>query len=214
MDQPAYACPRCAAPISAGQPACTRCGLALDPASLAAFQAQQAAYYPPPAGMPPAGGPALAARRARVGWGVLGLAVVVLLCCGGSALFLVTNTTQLFTSLAQDSAATTTVIQRFMQAGERNDAAAGYALFASAATDVTQADIARLFDDHPEFFAGFQTARQENYQLFSGTQGTTADVTGRITYRRHAEVPFSARLMKVNNRWALVSFQLAQGVGR
>jgi hypothetical protein len=129
-------------------------------------------------------------------------------------MFLVTNTTQLFTSLAQESAATTTVIQHFMQAGERNDAAAGYALFAPAATDVTQAGIARLFGDHPEFFAGFQTARQENYHMFSGTQGTTADVTGRITYRGHAEVPFTARLMQVNNRWALVSFQLAQGVGR
>jgi hypothetical protein len=126
---------------------------------------------------------------------VLGLAGVVLLCCGGSALFLVTNTAQLFTSLAQESAATTTVIQRFMQAGERNAAAAGYALFAPTATDVTQADIARLFGDHPELFTGFQTARQDNYHLFSGAQGTTADVTGQSSAGMPAAAAGSRRVI-------------------
>ncbi len=36
----AYTCPRCHAPIVAGQPFCKHCGLPLDPKSLAAFQAQ------------------------------------------------------------------------------------------------------------------------------------------------------------------------------
>lgn len=41
MQQPQYPCPRCGAPIVAGQPTCTNCGLALDPQSLAAWEAAQ-----------------------------------------------------------------------------------------------------------------------------------------------------------------------------
>ena len=47
MQEPQYTCPRCGAPIYAGQAACANCGLALDPQSIAAWQAAQAPYPAP-----------------------------------------------------------------------------------------------------------------------------------------------------------------------
>jgi hypothetical protein len=59
-------CPRCQAPIQVGQPTCTVCGLALDPSSLAAFQAEQQRQ-----GLAP--GPATTPSRTRTsGWGCFG----------------------------------------------------------------------------------------------------------------------------------------------
>ncbi|HUS16693.1 MAG TPA: hypothetical protein VM536_16985 [Chloroflexia bacterium] len=56
MQQPQYPCPRCGAPIVAGQGACTNCGLALDAQSLAAWQAEQfPTGAPADGGAPPPG---------------------------------------------------------------------------------------------------------------------------------------------------------------
>ena len=89
---PQYTCPRCHAPIQADQHACTQCGLALDPQSLAAYQAQEAAQRPapvppaPPAypAAYPAAAPAAAPPRQRPGWLIPVIAGAVGLCvlCG------------------------------------------------------------------------------------------------------------------------------------
>jgi len=88
---PPYTCPRCHAPIHAGQRACTQCGLALDPQSLAAYEAQQAAQPAAPAPAPPAypaaipaGYAAAAPPRKRPGWliPVIGGAVGLCVLCG------------------------------------------------------------------------------------------------------------------------------------
>ena len=52
-----YTCPRCQAPIQAGQQHCANCGLALDPTSVAAYLAQAGpAPTAPPPGYPAGGG--------------------------------------------------------------------------------------------------------------------------------------------------------------
>ena len=81
MQQPQYTCPRCGAPIQAGQAACTNCGLALDPQSLAAWQA---ATRPPPVYGGPAPPPSAPPRTGPPRWLTPVLVGVVLLCaaCG------------------------------------------------------------------------------------------------------------------------------------
>jgi hypothetical protein len=81
MNQPSqYTCPRCGAPIQAGQPTCANCGLSLDPASIAAFQAQQTVRVSPQGSYPPgAPAPSLARPRNRK---------TLLLAVAGGALFL------------------------------------------------------------------------------------------------------------------------------
>lgn len=64
-----YTCPRCHAPIEAGQPFCKQCGLALDSASLAAFQAQT---RPMPVATPPTVVPKRRRRRLLLP-GIVGL---------------------------------------------------------------------------------------------------------------------------------------------
>src|SRR5689334_13140263 len=83
MQQPQYTCPRCGAPIQAGQAACTNCGLALDPQSIAAWQAAQAPL-PAPVYVAPAPPPPARPPGQRPAWLVPVLAGVVLLCaaCG------------------------------------------------------------------------------------------------------------------------------------
>ena len=78
-----YTCPRCNAPIQAGQRVCTQCGLALDPQSIAAYQQQSASQQPGPVQV----GPTYAVPtppRKRPAWLIPVIVVAVGLCaiCG------------------------------------------------------------------------------------------------------------------------------------
>jgi hypothetical protein len=77
MSQPTgYTCPRCRAPIALGQQVCSNCGLPLDPASVAAFQASQQTQHVQVAATPPS-----PRRTSRVPL-ILGSLVFLLVLCG------------------------------------------------------------------------------------------------------------------------------------
>ncbi|HMA36186.1 MAG TPA: hypothetical protein VKY74_17150 [Chloroflexia bacterium] len=227
MDQPGYTCPQCGAPITVGQERCAQCGLALDAASVAAFQRDHPAPFagdrvpPPPlvyggAGGPPlyGGPPGAPAPRSARRW-VLGVLGVLILVCGVCGVLTTIGGVQLFQDMGQESAATQAVLDQFMQAGVRDDSRAAYALFTTAAgSSVTANDLATLFRTHRAYFDGYRTIHQQSYNFFSGTSGTTATISGAVSYSGRADVPFTARLVQENKHWKLVSMQFAEGVGQ
>lgn len=170
----------------------------------------------PPAPPPPPPAPPVPPRRANSLRWVLLLAGGVLILCLAAGGFAIVGGVQLVQNLQQETGAVTQVLGQFMQAGERNDAGAGYALFASSVRgQVSQTDITSLFQNHREFFNGYQAVQTQNFRINTTTgSGTTAVFDGSITYTGRGAVPFTATLRKENNQWRLTQFQFQEGVGK
>jgi hypothetical protein len=215
LSQPFYPCPRCGSPLQIGQEVCKQCGLPLDPTSLAAYAAPGATPAPPAGALgPPAlPGPGVR-RRTRLGPWLIGSAIALALCCAGTGVFLVTNGVQFFQGLAQESAATTALVDRFMRAGVANDPGTAWALFSPTATTATRSSIAALFSSRRDYFDGYTATQIANFRENSGTSGTTAYADGQISYTSRPAVEFTAQFVKEHNQWKLTRIQLAEGVGQ
>lgn len=148
-------------------------------------------------------------RWLLIGGALSGL--VIVLCCGAAVL----GGFRLFQGLQAEQAAIQPTLRAFFEAGERHDAAAALDLFAAAAgADVSLDDLARLFDQRPEIFAGFSDVTVGSLQVTSGTWGTTGRVEGFVTYADEApQRRYAAVLRKEGDAWKLVSIQFPEGVG-
>jgi hypothetical protein len=137
--------------------------------------------------------------------------VLLLLACISLSLLLV-NVVGVFTNLDKENKATLALLEQFMEAGEQNNPQAGYALF-SAGAGVTLNNISTLYQTRRDLFDGYEAVHGGNYRIntFNGT--TSASIAGRISYKKRADAPFTASLVRVNGHWELVSMQFQEGVG-
>lgn len=140
------------------------------------------------------------------------LALVGVLCCG----LAVFGGFQLFQGIEAEREAIQPTLRAFLEAGELADASAAIALFADdAATQVSVGDLARLFQERPELFAGFSNVTVETINVTRGTIGTIGRVEGHVTYEGDAsQRTYTATLRKEGEAWKLVSIQFPEGVGQ
>lgn len=146
--------------------------------------------------------------RAWIFWAAGALALVLVACCaiGGLGGF------RLFQTVQGETDQAILTIDQFMRAGEKRDIPAALQLFAPSAA-VSNADLSRLFEERADAFAGFTEARQTGFNIQSGTTGTTAQISGTLSYTAHADRSFSATLRKEQGQWKLVSIEFSDGIG-
>lgn len=151
-------------------------------------------------------------RRLRwLFWAVGGLSIVLVLCTG-IAILAGINLFQNSQSAATDAIK---VVDQFMQAGVRKDAATGFALFSPKVQNqqITQNGIATLFTSHEEYFTNYASAKQGSFGVTAGTTGVTASLEGAISYTGRPDRKFAATLAKENDQWRLIGISLLEEVG-
>lgn len=148
-------------------------------------------------------------RWLLIGGALFGL--VGIICCG----FAVFGGVRLFQNLQAESDAIQPTLRAFLDAGQRGDAAAALRLFADdAAASVSLADLDRLFMQRPAIFAAYTDITIDSINVFSGTEGTTANIAGMISYRDGAPSrSYTAALRKEGGTWMLTQIQFPDGVG-
>lgn len=140
------------------------------------------------------------------------LALVGVLCCGLS----VFGGFQLFQGLQAEREAIQPTLRAFLAAGEREDAPSAVALFTGdTAAQVSVDDLARLFQERPELFAGFTDVTVETINVTRGTAGTVARIEGIVSYvGETSQRSYTATLREEGDTWKLVSIQFPDGVGQ
>jgi hypothetical protein len=150
-------------------------------------------------------------RRRWLLWVMGSVAVLIILCVVGT----IVGGIGLFQNFQQESNGAIKVVEQFMQDGVQKDSGAGFNLFSQTARDqgVTQDSIAKLFNTRNDLFHGYKSVQQETFNIQSGTQGTTASLSGTISYTGQPDKKFSATLRKEDGQWKLVSIRFPEGVG-
>lgn len=108
------------------------------------------------------------------------------------------------------------VVEQFIAAGARNDAPTGFALFDATLAEpvVTQADVARLYTQRREVFQDVRTVTQDGFRIQRATDGTTALLTGTISYGAAPVKRFTAQLRQSNGAWRLTRIDFADSLGQ
>jgi hypothetical protein len=145
-------------------------------------------------------------------WAIGGLVVALLLC--GSIVLV--GGISLFQNSQSASTDAIKVVDQFMQAGVRKDAAAGFALFSPKVQNqqITQNGIATLFTTHEEYFTKYASVKQDSFGVTSGTSGVAASLEGTISYTGRPDRKFAATLAKENEQWRLIGIRLLEEVGK
>ena len=144
-------------------------------------------------------------RRLWIGLGVV-LALALLLTCA------VTAGISTFRAVTAGQQALQTILQRFMVAGQQQDATTGYSLFAPSA-GVSQAQIAELFHTQQTIFANYQSVQLSQWRINSSNGDTNATVEGSVTSKGQGTPRFRAQLYNYQGQWRFVTFQFLTGVG-
>ena len=152
-------------------------------------------------------------RRPRWWLWIFGGLVIIALLCGG---IIVVGGISLFQNSQSAATDAIKVVDRFLQAGARKDASAGFLLFSETVRDqqVTQEGIAKLFTEHKEYFADYSQVKQDSFNVTSGTNGVTASLEGSISYNGHPNRKFTATLVKEDNGWKLIGIRLLDELGK
>ncbi|MBK9940666.1 MAG: hypothetical protein IPP13_03475 [Kouleothrix sp.] len=146
--------------------------------------------------------------RTWIFWTAGALALVLIACCAIAGF----GGFRLFQTLQGEADQAILTIDQFMRAGMHRDIPAAMRLFAPSA-GVATTDLNRLFEERADAFVGFTQAHQTSFNVQSDTSGTTARISGTLSYTGHADRGFSATLRKERGAWLLISIQFSDGVG-
>ncbi|WP_298820765.1 hypothetical protein [Chloroflexus sp.] len=141
-------------------------------------------------------------------WTVVGVAILLLTVLLSCMLFGFGGW-RLLSGLFGETQAIEQVVMQFMAAGLRNDSDTALALFAdSPETTITRRDLERLFADRQRFRAVSGISITQ-IRITSTLEGSSASISGRLNYVDGSQPqPFSARLLKENDRWRLTWIDL------
>jgi hypothetical protein len=145
-------------------------------------------------------------------WVIAGIATVLLLC----AIIAIVGGFRLFQTSQGATEETLKVVDQFMHAGERKDAATALNLFSPTARDqvVTLQGLAELFATHEEYFTNYIRIQQTSFHINAGTNATTVSLEGAISYDGRPDRKFAATLTKEGEQWKLTGIRLLEEVGQ